>query len=87
MRDFATHAISTWLCSDGSFHDEAQDMAADDPAGGALRDWAREVLYGPQETLSADDRHTLEQVRDGISRDAFELLVDWVAVRHDLLEF
>jgi hypothetical protein len=87
MQDFATHAISVWLCSDCSFCDEAQDMAADDPTGGALRDWVREVLYGPQEAYSADDRHTLEQVRDGISRDDFELMVDWVAVRHELLEF
>ena len=82
-----THMISSWLFNDGSFVSEAQDLAADDPSGGALRDWVRELLYGPQDAYDGDDRHTLEQVRDGIAREDFELLVDWATVRTDVLGF
>lgn len=86
-QNHVTHLLAAWLCSDGSFVSEAGNRAAEDPSGEALRDWVRELLYGPQDGLDADDRHTVEQVRDGISRNDFEALVDWPAVRSDLLGF
>lgn len=81
-----THLISAWLCSDGSFYYESGNRAAEDPSGDALRAWVRGLLYGSQSALEREDRHTVAQVRDGISSNDFELLVDWTAIRHDLLD-
>ncbi|MEU7366620.1 hypothetical protein AB0B92_13655 [Streptomyces hygroscopicus] len=83
--DHATHLVATWLCNDVTFRNEAGNQAAGDPSGEALKEWVRGLLWGHPQVLSGEDRHTISQVRDGISANEFER-IDWSAIRNDLLD-
>lgn len=89
-QNYATHSVAVWITSDGKFIEDARNAAR---AGETeLRDHLRPVIFGPRAHRSADDRHTIALIRDGLSEaadsgeaaDGFDA-INWAYVRASLL--
>lgn len=76
-----------WLVSDLDFLVHARHLFVVDGTGMMLRNWLNGLLFGDKRSTvrSADMRHTLANVADGIGRNEF-LVLDWEQVGRETIE-